>query len=437
MSFQEVITPRGHILYWQPTDSHQTNSKKILGMDLDWTLIRPVKGKIHPLDETDWQFLYNNLQPIKQKQLEGYKFVIFTNQGGLLTKKSGQMGVDQFKTRWYHILDKLEKEHGITNVYMLVSLYDDFNRKPSIGMWDYMEIALNGYVNSDVNIKVDRDKSLYIGDMAGRKNDHSASDLLFAMNLGFEFQVPELFFVDDSSPKNKTAKLKKDILADESIFNGQQFIETFDKKISKSNKAISQELQTILEDNSRQLIVLFVGSPASGKSSYYHRYLADIKGLEYLSMDTFKGTPSKFMKYLEAKLITGLNIIIDNTNGTKKARAKFINLARSNELKDKITIIVIHMATEKKICMHLNALRTKLNNTAILQEKQDGDGQDRHNVPAVALHTYWKNFQVPNTDEEDIDIIYTVDFEPSFITEIDNIEENKYKLTKKDFMLLI
>jgi bifunctional polynucleotide phosphatase/kinase len=448
MSFHEVITPRGHILYWLPKNHEQLNSTKILGMDLDWTLIRPVKGKIHPVDENDWQLLYNNLDSIKHKQADGYKFVIFTNQGGLLSKKGGQMGVDQFKTRWHHILDKLESKCGITDVYMLVSLHDDFNRKPSTGMWVFMEQKLNN------DIKVKRTDCLYVGDMAGRKGDHSASDLLFALNLEVDFQVPEVFLDGDNTAKNKTKKLIKSVLEDESLFNSRQFLETFDKNISKSNKTVTDELCAILEDKACQSLVLFVGSPASGKSSYYHRYLEDVTALIYLSMDTFTGTPGKFMKQVEMHLSKGNNIIIDNTNGTKKAREKFITLARAIEtvnkssnkssnksikcVKSKINIIVMYITTEKSICMHSNALRTKLNNAASLQDDNDkNDERIQHNVPAVALHTYWKNFQIPNTDDEDIDIIYKVDYDPVFITDTKEERGVTSRLTKEDFMMLM
>lgn len=426
MTFQEIINTKGHILYWQPKAADRVNTDKILGMDLDWTLIRPVKGKVHPVDENDWQLLYSNLDVIKQKQTAGYKLVIFTNQGGLLSKKGGQMGVDQFKTRWHHILDKLEKEHSITGVYLLASLYDDFNRKPCTGMWEFVEGELND------GIQINRSASLYVGDMAGRKGDHSASDLLFAMNLGVTFQVPEVFYEGDTSTKNRSTKLIKDVLEDETIFNGHQFLETFDKKIIKNNRAIASELTALLSDKAIQSLVLFVGSPASGKTSYYHRYLEDVKSLEYLSMDIFKGTPGKFLKQVEMLLDKGNNVLIDNTNGNKKSREKFINLAKSSGRK--IQVIIVHIATEKLICMHLNALRTKKNNVASLQDtKYEG-----HNVPAVAIHTYWKNFQGPNTDEEDIDRIYTVQYEPAFITTIDDSNDNiKDGLKEEEFIILL
>mgnify|MGYP003352063436 CR=1 FL=1 len=56
-------------------------------------------------------------------------------------------------------------------------------------------------------------------------------------------------------------------------------------------------------------------------------------------------------------------------------------------------------------------MRTKLVNICELQKK-DNCG---HNVPAVALHTYWKHFEIVDIDKEDIDILYTIYWEPTFI----------------------
>ena len=162
--FNEEINSNGHILYWYDSDVIVQNSSrvdKILGMDLDWTMIRPIKGKIHPLDEHDWQFLYDveHMSAISDKVAVGYKLVIFTNQGGLLAKKGGKMDVEGFKRRWQVIQERLNKDFGIKPMALLVSLYDDFNRKPCIGMWEYLEeLMLAKY-----EIKVDRSASLYVG----------------------------------------------------------------------------------------------------------------------------------------------------------------------------------------------------------------------------------------------------------------------------------
>ena len=128
--FYEEINTSGHILYWCYPDANirmhnqaPAGHNKILGMDLDWTLIKPIKGKIHPLDEHDWQFLYDaeHMRAISDKIAEGYKLVIFTNQGGLLNKKNGtgngaKMDVEGFKRRWHIIQSQLEKEYNIKRV---------------------------------------------------------------------------------------------------------------------------------------------------------------------------------------------------------------------------------------------------------------------------------------------------------------------------------
>ena len=216
MSFEESINENGHILFWQPENKYRMNSDKILGIDLDWTFIKPIKGKIHPIDADDWEFFEKDTtiikNKIKDKIDDGYKFVIFTNQGGLLNLTTGKMGIEGFKKRWKHIYTKLQIEYNINSVYLIASLYDDFNRKPSTGMWDFVANSVNG------NIKVNLDKSLYVGDMAGRKGDHSSTDLLFALNVGVNFKVPEVFYNDNKDRKNNTKVLIESIKNNDKIF---------------------------------------------------------------------------------------------------------------------------------------------------------------------------------------------------------------------------
>jgi len=395
--FEEVINDNGHILFWQPENQYRLNSTRILGMDLDWTFIKPIKGKIHPIDENDWEFL--------SKIEEGYKFVIFTNQGGLLNLTTGKLGIEGFKNRWNAIYTKLQNEHGINSVYLVASLYDDFNRKPFAGMWEYIETVLNG------DIKVDRTTSLYVGDMAGRKGDYSSSDLLFAMNLGVNFQVPEVFYnmPNGNAVSNRTSVLMKAVEKNEKVFNGRIFIDEFDKTISQKNKLILEDIKKLLLE--RQCLIMFVGSPASGKTSYYQENIKNIENQIYLSNDTFNGTPGKFNKEIEKTLRNGISVVIDNTNGTSKVREKYIKIARdiNKESGKDIKIIVVKFNTEKEIVLHLNAIRTKLINTCILKGNKDC----KHNVPAVAIHSYWKRLEEPNK-KEDIDYIFEIEYEPIF-----------------------
>ena len=43
---------------------------------------------------------------------------------------------------------------------------------------------------------INKKKSFYVGDMAGRKKDKSDSDFKFALNIKFKFYTPEEYFKD-------------------------------------------------------------------------------------------------------------------------------------------------------------------------------------------------------------------------------------------------
>jgi bifunctional polynucleotide phosphatase/kinase len=267
------------------------------------------------------------------------------------------------------------------------------------------------------DIKVDRNASLYVGDMAGRKGDYSSSDLLFALNLDVDFQVPEVFYnmPNGKAVSNRTSTLIKAVEKNDKIFKGKKFIEEFDIKKRENNIVNTDKLSEMLYTN--QCIILFVGSPASGKTSYYEEHLQTFENQIYLSTDTFNGTPGKFNKEIEKTLRNGVSVVIDNTNGTSKVREKYIKIARDiiNESGKDIKIIVVKFNTEKEIALHLNAIRTKLINTCILKGSKDC----KHNVPAVAIHSYWKRLEEPNKEKENFDYIFEIEYEPIF-----NVEGN-------------
>ena len=70
-------------------------------------------------------------------------------------------------------------------------------------------------------------------------------------------------------------------------------------------------------------MVIFVGSPASGKSTFWKNYLPDYVRV---NRDTLK-TREKCLKVAEESLVQGKNVVIDNTNPTAQDRKAFIDLA--------------------------------------------------------------------------------------------------------------
>ena len=72
---------------------------------------------------------------------------------------------------------------------ILVATSKDAYRKPSTGMWEFLCQSCNG------DVKVDKKKSFFVGDAAGRGKDHGASDKEFAVNCGLTFYTEDEFFL--------------------------------------------------------------------------------------------------------------------------------------------------------------------------------------------------------------------------------------------------
>lgn len=71
-------------------------------------------------------------------------------------------------------------------------------------------------------------------------------------------------------------------------------------------------------------VIIFVGSPASGKSTFWKTHLSDYTRV---NRDTLK-TREKCLKVAEEALKKNENVVIDNTNPTAQDRKSFIDLAK-------------------------------------------------------------------------------------------------------------
>lgn len=69
---------------------------KILGFDMDSTLIKTRSGKTFATDEHDWELLYDVIPQVIQKYVsDGYRVVIFTNQQGISTGQVGKTTIQR------------------------------------------------------------------------------------------------------------------------------------------------------------------------------------------------------------------------------------------------------------------------------------------------------------------------------------------------------
>ena len=124
--------------------------------------------------------------------------MIFTNQGGV---EAGHTTAADLKKKF----GMIQKALGIPMTF-LAATHSDMYRKPTTGMWDYLEKQLCE------GVSIDKKRSFYCGDAAGRpktdtrKKDFSDSDIKFALNIGLPFKTPEEVFLGE---KQKVPSLKK------------------------------------------------------------------------------------------------------------------------------------------------------------------------------------------------------------------------------------
>ncbi|KAK8965143.1 Polynucleotide 3'-phosphatase ZDP [Platanthera guangdongensis] len=141
-----------------------------------------------------WSLMYPSI-PGKLQELYrgGHKLVIFTNESN----------IERWKNKRQHAVDskigRLDSFIKLVKVPIQVFIAcglgskkvdpDDPFRKPMPGMWRIMADHFNSGISIDMN------QSFYVGDAAGRPDDHSDADIKFAQAIGVKFFVPEEYFI--------------------------------------------------------------------------------------------------------------------------------------------------------------------------------------------------------------------------------------------------
>jgi len=166
------VTPDFYIYISDKILSNLQTITKIAAFDLDDTLITTETGKFRK-HENDIVIMPNR-QLVLQKYIDNnYTIVIFTNQ---LAKSEKQ------KLLNYNRINNAIKLLNLPVMVFMSTAKDEY-RKPNTGMWNKMRELLP-------NLK----EAFFVGNAAGRPEDHSDSDLKFAKNAGIAFYLPEQFF---------------------------------------------------------------------------------------------------------------------------------------------------------------------------------------------------------------------------------------------------
>tara|TARA_B110000259_G_scaffold87644_1_gene102002 strand:+ start:1612 stop:2643 length:1032 start_codon:yes stop_codon:yes gene_type:complete len=307
--------------------------KKIAAFDLDGTLINPKSKSKFPKDKDDYKYAFNNVDSkLKELMENGYKIVIFTNQNGIEKKK----------TSLKDIVYKIEKLFPFADYF--ISDKDDLYRKPMPGMY-HQFIELNGHPN----------EIFYVGDAAGRKEDHSSSDINFAHNSRINFKTQSEFF------KNIKENIKP-------------------KCILLSYN--TNDIKDVKEFNNN-VVVIMQGFPGCGKTEFIKEYVKYNKIKEYLHLSNDEYTKSKLMKLYKKGLNDEVLIFIDNLNATKKNREEFIKLLPEHYL-----AVGVHIKTPFEIAFQLNKERYYDSNI-----DSKCNGKVRKKVPKVVYNIYKKRFE--------------------------------------------
>ena len=320
---------------------------------MDSTLILTKSGKTFAVDASDWKWWDSSVpKKLKKAHEDGFKIVIFSNQAGIST---GNVSLHTLKSKFVQMFKELK-----IPFQALCATDSDENRKPSTGMWKYFT------ENCNKGEKVDMKESFYCGDAAGRlktkkaAKDFSDSDRKFAINVGIKFFTPEMYFMN---VKETLPPLG------------------FDIKKLKTLEGLSPitGVDKITKDEPEMII--FVGAPGAGKSTFWSTYLPDYVRV---NNDTLK-TKEKCMKAAREALKSGKSCVIDNTNADKDTRARYIPIAEEF----KVPCRAFYFDLDKPLCMHNNKQR-KLNENRKHLSKKVGD---------VIIHTFFKRVEKPALKE--------------------------------------
>ena len=161
------------------TLKHKLDTKTILFIDMDKTLIRPLSHSVHPKGMWDIEFKFDTLSAIAALNPQ-YIFIV-SNQGGIETGRITEQWVKikmDFVTM--SVKDAIQGNYTIAYAYAKTNKTSDRLRKPNTGM---LEDCLRLY---DLE-HVPKGKMLMIGDASGGKHDFSDSDLRCAENFGIDY----------------------------------------------------------------------------------------------------------------------------------------------------------------------------------------------------------------------------------------------------------
>ncbi|PCH38769.1 PNK3P-domain-containing protein [Wolfiporia cocos MD-104 SS10] len=272
--------------------------KKVAAFDLDGCLIqsslfkRGTKGKAKEPPTFQW---WKPIIPAKLKEVHdaGYSIVIITNQA----LRSATL------EEWKKKIPLIAAAVPEVPFRLFAATAKDSYRKPIPGMWYELE-----RMYAEKQVRIDMQNSFFVGDAAGRPSDLAGTDRKWALNVGIPFYTPEEYFLElPPAPYTLTG------------FHVSSLPTDLPRVTPTSTPIVP------LTPNGPE-IVLFVGYPSLGKSSFYREHF-EPAGYVHINQDTLR-TRDKCVKAAQEAVQEGKSCVVDNTNRNAETRKHYVDLAK-------------------------------------------------------------------------------------------------------------
>lgn len=276
-------------------------SLRVAAFDLDSTLIKFVrtgsKGNKRAAKTTsttngpEWEW-WKAVVPQKLKEVHdsGYSVVLISNQN----IKSAAL------TDWKKKIPLIAAAVPDLPFRIFAATAKDGYRKPMPGMWFELE-----RIFAEEGVTIDKSASYFVGDAAGRAGDFASTDRKFALNIGVQFHTPEEYFLKIRPAPHTLPGFHVSSLRESP--NGSP-------------------IAPVLPPDPHTEIVVFVGPPCLGKSSFYRTHFAPAEYV-HVNQDTLGSRP-KCVKAAEEALVAGKSCVIDNTNRDVQTRKYYLDVAK-------------------------------------------------------------------------------------------------------------
>ena len=197
----------------------------------------------------------------------------------------------------------------------------------------------------------------------GAKKDFSCTDRKFACNIGVNFETPEEFFLGFQ-------KCTKFSFGD---FDPRATV------LSEYRPKIHPAGAVLIHHDSE--VVVFVGFPASGKSTFYEKIMKP-NGYVHVNRDKL-GSWQKCVNSCEQELKRKRKVVIDNTNPDVESRLRYITCAKACGVPVRCFQFMTTLAESK----HNNKFRELTTKTSL------------NKVTDIAYNTYKSKFVQPSVSE--------------------------------------